>query len=1010
MLRKLRKSHILFFICVFGFALCLTNGFAIPEGDFDFPTAEGAAYIQAPPEFQRVPENIIGTNDFEKMRNLPHDSQDYQLGTKVGWIVIPQRLNPNRGWICTGFLVGPDLFMTNHHCIHDEDGLLQVEGSRIYMDYYQERDVDPTFGGVTARVTEILRMDELKDYALLRLDSPIGDTYGWLELDTTPRVDASQSVKLISHPRGRSKEIVRRNTEIVELPTAFTDVLPFLFAYLADSEPGSSGSPVFLRDGTDVIAIHHSAWSNRFTGEPVFNAGSLMAYIVPEIQQWLPDPNASDLVIGAPQVNKDNLRPGESFTLSTTVRNKGSATSPTTLWRVYQSLDNTITKSDVEVGRALVNALTPFETTQVEITLPAPIASGVYYGTCVDAVDNENKTDNNCSSAVKITLLTPVTAPSVYMYWTDAGTDKIQRANLDGTNREDLVTGLDLPRGLAVDMSGDKMYWADAGTDKIQRANLDGTNREDLVTGLQEPDGIALDVAGNKIYWTDRAAGHIQWANLDGTNVENVATGLTTPAGLALDVAGNKIYWTDIGAAKIQRANLDGSNIEDLVSGLILPSGLALDVAGNKIYWTDIGAAKIQRANLDGSNVQDIVTRLLDPPGLALDTAGNKIYWTEWGFAKIQRANLDGTHVEDLTIGLMDPFGIALGIETAPPPSGFTFHPGTIADQRYPVNTRITPLVLPVATGGTPPYTYTLSPLPAGLNFTAATRLLSGTPTTASTTDVTYTATDDTGESATLTFKIEVIGDDPSPDPDPLDVNRDGRVTVIDLAIVAMFYGTQVPAGVSFPADVNTDGSVDLADLTAVAQGIDAAGANLGELSLETVEAALVAAAEQAAELEDAAEAPMRFNHRDGTLPLRDVLSEGSAYRNVANALAEAGHLGHKVPEVLQGLLQLLREMGTIPEASALLPNYPNPFNPETWIPYQLAEPAEITLSIYSVDGRLVRMLDLGHQAAGVYESRGRAAYWDGRNESGEPVASGVYFYTLTAGEFTATRKLLIAK
>ena len=98
------------------------------------------------------------------------------------------------------------------------------------------------------------------------------------------------------------------------------------------------------------------------------------------------------------------------------------------------------------------------------------------------------------------------------------------------------------------------------------------------------------------------------------------------------------------------------------------------------------------------------------------------------------------------------------------------------------------------------------------------------------------------------------------------------------------------------------------------------------------------------------------------------------------------------------------------PTETALLANYPNPFNPETWIPYQLAKPADVSLTIYDIQGRVVRDLDLGHQRIGVYESRARAAYWDGRNAVGEPVASGVYFYTLTAGNFTATRKMLIRK
>ena len=233
-----------------------------------------------------------------------------------------------------------------------------------------------------------------------------------------------------------------------------------------------------------------------------------------------------------------------------------------------------------------------------------------------------------------------------------------------------------------------------------------------------------------------------------------------------------------------------------------------------------------------------------------------------------------------------------------------------------------------------------------------------------------------------------------------LDVNADGQVTVIDLAIVALFYGTQVPDGVSLPADVNADGIVNILDLTAVAQGIDAAS-NAGTLSADDVEAVL----EAIAGIEGVAEAPARHARFSSV-----------AYRNVAAAFADVKHLatddarlGKWMP-LLKELLHRLTEMREIPDTTALLPNYPNPFNPETWIPYHLATDAEVTLTIYDVRGSVVRTLTLGHQPAGVYESRRRAAYWDGKNHIGEPVASGVYFYTLTAGEFTATRKLLIAK
>ena len=99
-----------------------------------------------------------------------------------------------------------------------------------------------------------------------------------------------------------------------------------------------------------------------------------------------------------------------------------------------------------------------------------------------------------------------------------------------------------------------------------------------------------------------------------------------------------------------------------------------------------------------------------------------------------------------------------------------------------------------------------------------------------------------------------------------------------------------------------------------------------------------------------------------------------------------------------------------LPDTTALLSNFPNPFNPETWIPYQLAEPAAVTITIYDVRGRVVRTLLLGNQPAGMYRSRSKAAHWDGRNHLGEQVATGVYFYTLKAGDYAATRKLLIRK
>ena len=245
------------------------------------------------------------------------------------------------------------------------------------------------------------------------------------------------------------------------------------------------------------------------------------------------------------------------------------------------------------------------------------------------------------------------------MYWARYVTGNIQRANLDGSGMEDLVTGLSNPLSLALDVFAGKVYWTDDDYGKIQRANLDGSGVEDLISGLSLPGALALDVASGKMYWADRGTDKIQRANLDGSGVEDLVTsGLDALFGLALDVPAGKMYWPNNDYGTIQRANLDGSGIEDLATELSNPAGLALDVAAGKMYWAD--ADKIQRANLDGSGVEDLVTGLSNPFSVALDIAEGKVYWTDLDTDKIQRANLDGSGVEDLVTGLSVPVGIAV--------------------------------------------------------------------------------------------------------------------------------------------------------------------------------------------------------------------------------------------------------------------------------------------------------------------------------------------------------------
>ena len=208
-----------------------------------------------------------------------------------------------------------------------------------------------------------------------------------------------------------------------------------------------------------------------------------------------------------------------------------------------------------------------------------------------------------------------------------------------------------------------------------------------------------------------------------------------------------------------------------------------------------------------------------------------------------------------------------------------------------------------------------------------------------------------------------------------VDVTGNGKVNVNDLVEVAKNYGKTVGAGANRKADVNNDGKVDVDDILAVIEAVDAA-AGAPALTQEDIE-------------------PGSLQAADVRRWIRD---------------AKAANVDPTGIAALERLLAALTRVEAPPKKTVLLANYPNPFNPETWIPYQLSDPAEVTVSIYSVDGKLVRTLELGQVPAGIYQSRSRAAYWDGQNAQGEPVASGVYFYTLTAGDFKATRKMVIRK
>ena len=211
----------------------------------------------------------------------------------------------------------------------------------------------------------------------------------------------------------------------------------------------------------------------------------------------------------------------------------------------------------------------------------------------------------------------------------------------------------------------------------------------------------------------------------------------------------------------------------------------------------------------------------------------------------------------------------------------------------------------------------------------------------------------------------------PVPQTLPWDINDDGIVDIRDLVLISNSFGEETSA---YPkADVNKDGKVNILDLLLVA-------AHLGESKTLASPSTRSAVSTEHFDLVEQWLTEARFAN-DGSFPFQ------------------------------RGIAALERLMNTTtPPETLLLPNYPNPFNPETWIPYDLAEDSEVEIHIYNLKGESVRRLSFGFQGAGTYRTRSRAAYWDGRNAVGEPVASGVYFYTLRAGQIKATRRMVILK
>ena len=708
--------------------------------------------------------------------------------------------------------------------------------------------------------------------------------------------------------------------------------------------------------------------------------------------------------------------------------------------RYYRSSDNSLSSRDTRLGNRTVSRIAAGGTTQVSIPLTAPQSPGTYYyGACVG--DSETYSSDACE-VIKLTVLAVVLPASERppMYWIDAEAGVLQ--SLMGSDVQRLVPSVQNARGIVVDAAGDKIYWIEKTgnrSGRIRSANLDGTNARLVKELTSVPMGIALNTSDKKLYLTN-AWGKVQSLGVDGKNFQpNLVTGLDAPQELAVDAAGGKIYWieqVDDSNGRIQRADLDGKNVKLVKNLTSVLTGLAVDTANGKLYLTN-ARGKVQQMDVDGRNFQsDLITGLNAPQGIVVDAAAGKIYWTEAG--RIRRANLDGTNRQNVVTGLGTPASLSISsapVEVLIPQS-----------QRPPIYWQ-TAAGLQHLTGATVD------------NFAQAVQNATGIAVDAAAGKVYWT--EQTGKtsgrirSANLNGPNVRVVKELTSVPMGIAVDTSNRRLYItnswgkvqSLGVDGSNFRSNLVTGLDAPQGIAVDAAAGKVYWT------EQTGSRSGRIRSANLNGANVRLVKELTSVPmgiavDAINKKLYLTNAWGKVQQIDVNGKnfqpnliigldalqgiavdaagGKLYWAARGKIQRANLNGRNVQDVVTGLgapvgialnVSAPRNAAAAPAAAAMAPNttalltnYPNPFNPETWIPYQLREAADVQISIYDPRGVLVRQLSLGHRVAGQYLSRSRAAHWDGRNEVGEPVASGLYFYTLTAGDFTATRKMLIVK
>ena len=488
----------------------------------------------------------------------------------------------------------------------------------------------------------------------------------------------------------------------------------------------------------------------------------------------------------------------------------------------------------------------------------------------------------------------------------------------------------------------------------------------DPVTFNTSIDAVIHVAAANRpvMYWIDDGALY----RLAGAQAEQIAPSAND---VAVDAAAGKVYYivgTSATTGRVHSVNIDGTGATVVKALTSVPMGLAHDSTSGKLYLTN-SWGKIQRMNVDGTAFEtNFIIGLTALRHIAV--GDGKVYWTD-AAGNVRYANVTGDKSpHNIVTGAGALGGIAASGNTV----YWTEQTSSTTGRIRSANFNGAPAVAADL--------FTLTAVPHGIAVDGNTLYWANGWGKVQRRNIDRSKFQDVVTGLIAPGAIAVGGANvatptttttprqPTTVASKYDVNNDGTVDTTDVGIVvaAVLSGSQQAS-----LDVNGDGKVDLSDVVAVSQNVNNSGAAAAP-ALRTRLSAV-----QVDRIQEQIDLLLGMNDR----------SPGALY-----TLA-----------YLQNLLAMAR-----PEKTQLLANYPNPFNPETWIPYELATDTNVKLTIYNAQGVVVRTLELGHQTAGYYTGRDRAAYWDGRNSFGELVASGLYFYQLETDKTSSMRKMVILK